>query len=371
MDSLDMYLKGKKLNFFRLDRVFKKPYKIAKACKSFYSPMTYRYYMFLVSCLVWYIKGGFIPKQVFQLGLGLSFTSNEKINKYIGYYKMMKIIGELDPKPLWPISDKGKFYTICMNSNLPIPKLYAILFKKNKSVSYINSSVIKKSDLIEFIRNELPNEFVIKPCMGEQGLFINAYKKTGFGITNQQGDLKTEQDIYDSMMNHKQFYSFIVQERLSNHPYFLKVHPCEYLHNVRIITFINSAGQFKILHAHLNLASEGQNIASQKGNLKIKISQNDGIFEYGILMDIDKGGFKKITEHPETGKNFKEFKLPFWKDILSFSKKAALEFLPWRTLGWDFAITEKGVKILEANIGYSAPNLFGEMDKIIKTLLDD
>jgi hypothetical protein len=317
------------------------------------------------------VKGGFIPHQVFQLGLGSSFPSNKIINKYIGYRKWKKIIHALDPYPIWPIYDKGKFYTICMNLNLPIPKLYAILYKNHMSVSYINSSFTKRDDLSKFIRNELPKKFVIKPCLGAAAMFLNIYTKTSFGIINQLGDLKTEQEIYDGMMNHKRFDSFIVQERLINHPYLLKVHPSEYLHTIRIITFINSAGQCKILHTHLDIATGGQYIASQKGNLRIKISEIDGILEYGILLDKKKGGFKKVNEHPETGKNFKEFKLPFWKEIVSLSKEAALQFLTWRTLGWDFAITEKGLKILEANIGYSPPNIFGEMDKFIKTLIDD
>jgi hypothetical protein len=317
------------------------------------------------------VKGGFVPHQIFQLGLGSSFPNDKKINQYIGYYKFMDIIRALDPYPWWPIYDKGKFYTICMNLDLPIPKLYAILFKNHMSVSYIDSSFIERDDFLKFIRNELPNEFVIKPCIGQQGWFLNTYTKTRFGIINQHGQLKTEQEISDSMMNHKRFDSFVVQERLINHPYLLKVHPSEFLHTIRLITFINSAGQCKILHTHLDLATDRQNIASQKGSLRIRISQNDGILEYGVLMDKNKGGFKKVTEHPETDKNFREFKLPFWKKILSLSKEAALEFLPLRTLGWDFAITEKGVKILEGNIRYSPPNIFGGMDNIIKNLLYD
>ena len=88
-------------------------------------------------------------------------------------------------------------------------------------------------------------------------------------------------------------------------------------------------------------------------------------------MDKNKGGFKKVAEHPETEKKFKEFKLPFWKEILSLSEEAAFQFSSWKTLGWDFAITEKGLKIIEANVAYSPPNIFGRMDKIAKTLLNE
>lgn len=362
-----LYLKSKNSKSFQPNRIFKKLYGIIKACNSYYSPTNYKYYLFLISYLRLYVKEGFTTHQVFQLGLGSSFPSSEKINKYIGQYKLLNIIRTLDPEPWWPIYDKGKFYTICMNMNMPIPKLYANVFKHYKSVSFIDSNFVKRDELIKFIREKLPGEFVIKPCMGERGLFLNIYTKTSTGIINQLGNSISEQEIYDSMMNHKRFDSFIVQERLKNHPYFLKVHPSDYLHTIRIITFINPAGKFEILHTHIDLAT-GKNFASQKGDLRIKIAKNDGVLEYGILLDKCYGGFKKVYEHPESGKNFRDFKLPLWNEILSLSNEAALNFLPWRTLGWDFAITEEGVKILEANIGYSAPNIFGEIDKILKAL---
>jgi len=365
-----MYLKNKKLNSFRPNKIIKKLYEIAIKCKNYYSPRSFKYYIFLISCLRLYVKGGFGPSQVFQLGLGSFFLSNKKIHKYIGLHKMNEIIRALDPKPWRSIQDKGIFYTICKNLKLPIPELYAILFTNHMSVSYKNFSLLKKDDLIEFIRNELPEEFVIKPSNGLRGKFLNIYTKTNLGIVNAFGDLKTEQEICENMRNQKWFYSFIVQERLRNHPYLLKVHPSDYLHTIRIITFVNSAGQCEILHTHLDLAT-GQNFASQKGSLRIKIAKNDGILEYGILFDKTAGGFKKIAEHPETGIDFKEFKLPFWNEILTLSKETALKFLPLRTLGWDFAITEKGIKIIETNVEYAAPNVFGEMDKILKTLLDD
>jgi len=365
-----MYLKSKTLKSFRPDIIFKKLYKIANACKEYYSPLTIKYYTFLISCLRLYVKGKFHPSQVFQLGFGSFFPSNGKINKYIGMHKMLEIINTLDPKPWRPIQDKGVFYTFCTSLKLPIPKLYAIIFSNHTGVSYKNYSLINNHDLIQFIRNELPNEFVIKPSNGLRGKFLNIYTKTNNGILDAFGDLKTEQEIYEGMKYHNRFDSFIVQERLRNHPDLLKVQPSEFLHTIRVITFINSTGQFSILHTHLDLAT-GLNIASQKGNLRIKIASDDGTLEYGILLDKKDGGFKKVFKHPETGIDLKEFKLPFWSDLLSLSKEAAIKFLPLRTLGWDFAITDKGVKIIETNVGYAAPNIFGDIDKIVKTLLDD
>jgi hypothetical protein len=75
-----------------------------------------------------------------------------------------------------------------------------------------------------------------------------------------------------------------------------------------------------------------------------------------------------VTEHPDTKQNFNQFKLPFWEDVLSLTKEAALKFLPLRTLGWDIAITEKGVMFLETNVPYGPPYYFMSMDKFVNIL---
>jgi hypothetical protein len=198
---------------------------------------------------------------------------------------------------------------------------------------------------------------------------LDIYTKTRLGIIDAYGNLRSEKEISESIMSNKRFDSFIVQERLRNHPYLSKIHTSEYLNTIRIISFINSSSQCKILHAYLNLAT-GQNLASQQGNIRISISLNDGMLEFGVLLDTKKGGFKKIASHPETGRNFNEFKLPFWGEILTLTEKGAKHFLPMRTLGWDIAITEKGVVILEINTNYAPPNYFGKNDKFMKAFVE-
>ena len=187
-------------------------------------------------------------------------------------------------------------------------------------------------------------------------------------IKDGLGNLTTGHAIYESIMNNETYDSFIIEERLKNHPYLRKINPSENLHTIRIITLVNSSNQCKILNAHLNIAT-GPKITSQQGNIKISISLDDGTLEYGIFFDQKRGGFKKLTEHPETGVNFKEFRLPFWEEIISLSREAAFKFLPLRTLGWDIAITEKGVIILEINTLYYPPNYFEQMDIFVKNLL--
>jgi hypothetical protein len=365
-----MYLR-KTNEWYQPPWIFKRLFNLLKACNKYHSPLTFGYYQFFIACLRGYFKEGFTPEEVFRLGAGSFFLANEKMKLYVSRSKMDQIDNILNPLS-WKyiVKNKAFFHLTCENLNLPVPKLYAILFKNYVGFSYINSSLIEKEELIKFIKNELPNNFVIKPNEGHQGKSINIYTKTNRGIMDGFGNIKTEQEIYETIASNEKWDSFIVEERLRNHPYLLKIHSSENLHTIRIITFIDLAGQCQILHGHLNIAT-GQEQASQKGSIKVNINLNDGCLEFGILLDKNKGGFKKVVKHPESHLNFQEFKLPFWKDILLITEKAALKFLPLRTLGWDFAITEKCVKLLEANTRYTVPNYFRAMDQFIKILTDD
>ena len=128
-----------------------------KLCKEFYSPTTFKFYIFVIYWLRCFIIAGLNARQVFNVGLGSSFVSKENILKYSALQKVPEIYDKLSPRSWRQIQRKGAFYIFCKNLGLPIPKLYAILFNKHASVSYINSSLIKRDDLAEFIRNELPD----------------------------------------------------------------------------------------------------------------------------------------------------------------------------------------------------------------------
>jgi len=78
------YLK-KNLKLFQPGKIFKKLYKITKACKRYHSPITFKYYIFLISYLRFYVKGGFNDVRGLNKGLHYPPPSNEKSNKYVNF----------------------------------------------------------------------------------------------------------------------------------------------------------------------------------------------------------------------------------------------------------------------------------------------
>ena len=66
-------------------------------------------------------------------------------------------------------------------------------------------------------------------------------------------------------------------------------------------------------------------------------------------------GGTEFLKHPTSGFVFKNFKVPYFKEVLDLTYKAT-NFLPDRIIGWDIAITPDGPLLIEAN---ECPSIFG------------
>ena len=74
------------MTLFLPDNLFIKFIKLAKACKRYHSPVTFQYYIFLISYLCFYVRGGF--KDPFELtkGFGSSSALYDKSNSFNKFY---------------------------------------------------------------------------------------------------------------------------------------------------------------------------------------------------------------------------------------------------------------------------------------------
>jgi len=73
------------MNSFRPDKIIKKFYKVAKACKSFYSPITFKYYIFLFSYLYSRVKRWLNNTRQSKNRAGSDLASNEKGNQNVKF----------------------------------------------------------------------------------------------------------------------------------------------------------------------------------------------------------------------------------------------------------------------------------------------
>ncbi len=81
------------------------------------------------------------------------------------------------------------------------------------------------------------------------------------------------------------------------------------------------------------------------GGIVAKVDINTGII---TSFGRQKNG-KIFLKHPDTDNCIIGYQIPMWNELCTIIKKAALMFQTHSYISWDFALTEKGWIMVEAN----------------------
>jgi len=319
-------------------------------------------------------RQGFSPEEAFRFGLFERDFSGSELAKYISRKRLTKIQEAVNPVSWAPLlKNKGIFYRHCMALGIPVPRLYAIFFRKTAGWSYNGSALRDRDDWKRFFETQLPEEFVIKPVYGCGGKGLNIFRKTESGFVDVFGRAYKSEQLYEIMSSDVEYDSFIIQQRLMNHPELIYLSGTDSLQTVRFITFVDSSSQCHILLTYLKpIINEGiiaDNFQiGRTGNAEARISLEDGTLSPALQITGDGSGVTTIHIHPRTGVPFNGFKLPLWHQTCELVKETAPKFLPIRAIGWDVAITKDGTSIVEGNIWWDPCNEHLCMDKVVETI---
>lgn len=324
----------------------------------------------------WYLhlwhRRGFSSKEAFQLGLLNPEISENELDRYCSKKSMIKLQRSINPLSWFPFTeDKSIFYKYCMAADIPIPKLYAVFFQDTPGWVCTGKTLRHRDAWKFFFENELPAEFVIKPAKGVYGEGVHVLKRSGERFSDASGKSYTADEVYGIMQSDRFYDSFVIQERLHNHSELFRLSNTHALQTIRLISFVDSRGIVHILYAALKIVT-GENIIDNfewgmTGNLMAKISDK-GWLQQVITMNPDCPGIRIVHEHPTTGILFDSFQIPLWDEVFSLVQELAVKFLPIRQIGWDIAITPKGVKVIEGNKWADPPNQHRGLDRIVATL---
>ncbi|MBR2786187.1 MAG: hypothetical protein IKD76_01605 [Clostridia bacterium] len=123
-----------------------------------------------------------------------------------------------------------------------------------------------------------------------------------------------------------------------------KFHPTS-INSVRIATY-NNNGNVDVLFSGIRMG---------RGNAVVDNAGNGGIFasidvETGIVNSIGrtKNG-KKFVKHPDSLINIIGFEIPEWASLCNTVKETANLLKEHQLIGWDFALSDKGWVMIEAN----------------------
>ena len=317
-----------------------------------------------------YRDGIFFPKEAFRLGLYNPALPMSEVAQYTSKRRLMQIQNAINPQEFRPtVRHKSVFYYHCAVLQVPIPQLYAIFFKGMGGWSYNGAILGDRANWKKFLEEDIPAEFVIKPSKGGLGQGVNAYTRANGTFVDVSEKSYTAAMLYDRMVSDPQFDSFVVQERLKNHPDLARFSNTDSLQTIRATTFVDWHGQVHILHAKLKIIVGNDVVDNFRSgtaqNVSAEICQSDGTLQPAVTIGLNEPGVQNVFSHPETGLTIEGFQLPFWPETCNLIKDVALKFLPLRTIGWDVAITPKGPYIIEGNVNWDPTNEHQNMGDVL------
>jgi len=189
-----------------------------------------------------------------------------------------------------------------------------------------------EKEIIDFIRTN--GRVIAKPNGGEQGhgvlLFDSQNDNTG-NITILMNSLKAE--------------DYLIEGAVSNCDELKVLNPCS-LNTLRVVTMVDSKGVPQILGGWLRVGAPRKVVDNWgSGGVGYNVDMNTGTID---RLGRDKQN-NEYLKHPGSNVTMPGFVLPRIDEIRSLVKEMAMVKPEARYVGWDLAITQDGIDLIEMN----------------------
>lgn len=141
---------------------------------------------------------------------------------------------------------------------------------------------------------------------------------------------------------------YTIEEYIKQHPAISAVNPSS-VNTIRLCTVLDDNHEAHIIGAAIRCGGKGSTVDNfHHGGIAYLID-----IENGIVCGRGKTNFdiETYAKHPATGTLMIGLKIPHWDLVMKSVKEAAEMSDRIAYLGWDVAITEEGIEIVEANDG--------------------
>ena len=217
------------------------------------------------------------------------------------------------------------------------PKYYHVL---NNKVTFLNTykEFIKRDyiDIRECSYEEYEDfynkheEFMAKPIDG----------LCGYGIELIKTEDNNPRIVYDALNSKKQF---LLEERIKQNAEINQIYDGS-INTLRIVTLYKN-NNVKVLFRAMRIGNNGKVVDNFNNGGLMAVVDADGVIRKPVL---DKEN-KVYTNHPMTNTPIVGFKIPHFDEVIELCKKLAKVTPQLGLCGWDIAVTDKGVDVVEGN----------------------
>ena len=200
------------------------------------------------------------------------------------------------------------------------------------------------AEFVSFVSKH--KEFIAKPDSGLCGIGVEL-------VDSSKYDLKT---LYNKLLSNKQN---LLEERIVQDKRMSILYPCA-INTLRVVT-INKNGKVSVPFVCLRIGTGGRNVDNFHAGGCFSPVNEDGVVTKPA---IDKEN-RIYKVQPDTNVSIVGFKVPMFLDVIKQCKEMALVIPEVGYIGWDMAISEKGVDVVEGNQlpGYDVYQSYPHLDK--------
>ena len=206
------------------------------------------------------------------------------------------------------------------------------LFKDYVSRKWLYTTKSSFNEFEDFVK-KIP-VFIAKPVDGLKGHGIEKHSAGGL----------SEKDL-NTLYNHLVAEDMLIEDCLKAHDdIFLGT---KSLSTFRLYTMVDKKGEVHILKAKYRVGTGDAITDTADGCIAYPISIEYGVIEGPGINEVLNS--KHYFYHPGCDKLVVGIKIPMWDRVLEVVTKAALMIPQVRVVGWDVAITNDSVEIIEGN----------------------
>ena len=201
------------------------------------------------------------------------------------------------------------------------------LFKKFLGREFIDLRESSLDEFKKFLKGK--DKVVAKPvadCGGKGVIVIEEFKNI--------------KKIYEDLLNNQQY---LVEEYLIQDDELSKLYP-ESVNGLRVLSFLDDFGKAHILNVILRIGNNGKVDNFSSGGMYTFVNENGVVY----VPAIDEKGII-YEKHPFTNEKIIGFKVPRFKELEKLIEELSLVVPSVRYVGWDIAVTKKGLVVLEGN----------------------
>lgn len=256
------------------------------------------------------------------------------------------------------VDDKALFYQHCIKNGIPTIPIICGMGQLPVDLPSETITRIEEFDQWNRILESTQGDLFIKPIEGAHGDGAFAVERSGqrlvLGADTTDGSPRAS---YLYMMDRlKDEKALLVQPRVRAHHKLYEISSANGLPTVRVVTaFVGNEARVIFAAARLSVGANVTDNFSKgsSGNLAVAIDIPTGaLAEAWGSARSDWPVMQSTDFHPDTGRRIRGFVFPFWPEVIRLALQAQNSLPGLKATGWDIAVTDEGVLLVEANCYY-------------------